>query len=162
MRYLRNFEDYQEPEENLELKQQIREYLLTNYPSDWWNNEFVNRVYDYIDEDDLIGYGTEENPDYKDEENAYRHLSTGGAIEYDLLDEIGKDIQKHFNISEKDYFDRDFDEVVEEHMTNMIDWYDKFVFGPNKHDPFGFNKGVENLMKSFDNLPNETDDGVKI
>ena len=134
MNHLRIYEEFNG--DRNELATAIREYLLTEYPSDWWNNEFINRVHDYISEEDIAGYGDVENPetwDYEDEEDAYRNLSTGGAIEYDLMGEIGKDICKKFNLSEDEfYYKLNLSDLVEEHMCNMIDWYDSYLFGENK------------------------------
>ena len=42
---------------NNDLKTEIKEYLLVEYPSDWWNNEFISRLDDYISEDDYVGNG---------------------------------------------------------------------------------------------------------
>lgn len=149
--------------ERPELIQSIREYLLTEYPSNWWNNEFYNRVYDYISHDDIVGNGDEDDQktwDYEDEEDAYRNLSTGGAIEYDIIDEIGKNIIKKFNLKDYDeYFNLGIGDLVEEYMCNMIDWYDHFLFGKDKRDPsdlFGFRKKYQDLMNRWDNI---NDDG---
>ena len=152
-----------------ELIESIRAYLLNEYPSDWWNNEFRDRVNDYITEDDIVGYGDSDDPetwDYEDEEDAYRNLATGGAIEYDIIGEIGKDIINKFNLKDYDeYFNLRIDDIVEEHMCNMIDWYDHFIFGKDKRDPsdpFGFNKGVKDLMSGWDELEKSKDEEGRI
>ena len=60
MKHLRIYEEFQTEAEDL--TNNIREYLINEYPKDWWENEFQTRLDDYITEDDCIGYGTEEEP----------------------------------------------------------------------------------------------------
>lgn len=127
---------------NNDLKTEIKEYILVEYPSDWWNNEYNSRVYEYVDEDDCIGDGDPDDEstwEYESREEAYKNLCTGGAIEYDLLEEIRKDIINHFHLTDEEYNRNKIDDIVENHMCNMIDWYDKFIFGEQKHKSF-FNK----------------------
>ena len=52
MKNLKTFEKFDVI--NNDLKQSIKEYLLTEYPSDWWNNEFQSRLSDYIDDDEEV------------------------------------------------------------------------------------------------------------
>ena len=148
---------------NNNLKTEIKEYLLTNYPSDWWDNQLSEKVYDYISQDEVVGEGDEDDEstwDYDSYEDAYQNLCSGGAIEYDLLDEIRKDIIKHFHMSDEEYDRNKIGEIVENHMVNMIDWYDKFIFGENSDDPFGMKKGVSDIMSKWDDLHNEN--GIKL
>lgn len=150
---------------NNDLKHEIKEYLLTNYSEDWWNEQFQENLPNYISDEDYIGDGDEEDEstwEYESPEEAYRNLCTGGAIEYDLLGEISKDIQKKFHITSDDYYHNDIDDIVEDHMCKMVDWYDKFLFGENSDDIFGMKKGMNDLMSRWDNLPDETDDGIKL
>ena len=59
------------------------------------------------------------------------------------------------------------DDIVESHMSNMINWYDHSIFGEKSNDNF---LGTRNLMKhlsdkwDIDDLPTEikTDDGRTI
>jgi hypothetical protein len=146
---------------NNDLKSEIKEYLLTNYPSDWWNDEFSNRVYDYVGTDDIVGSGDEDDDstwEFENEEEAYQGLCMGGAIEYDLLDEIRKDIIEHFHLNEEEYDRNDIGDIVEYHMCNVCDWYDKMLFGENSGDFLGLNRGVNDLLN---NLPDEID-GIKL
>jgi len=117
---------------NNDLKTEIKEYLLVEYPSSWWNEELISRLDDYVTDDDVIGSGDPEDEstwEYESDEEAYKNLCTGGAIEYDLLGEIRTDILKHFHLSEEEYDRNEIGDIVEEHMINMIDWYDHFIFG---------------------------------
>lgn len=150
---------------NNDLKHEIKEYLLTNYPEDWWNEQFQENLPNYISDEDYIGDGDEEDEstwEYESPEEAYQNLCMGGAIEYDLLEEISKDIQKKFHITSDEYYHNDIDDIVEDHMCKMTDWYDKFLFGENSDDPYGMKKGMNDIMSNWDNLPDETDDGIKL
>ena len=145
---------------NNDLLTEIKEYLLTNYPSDWWNREFSERVFDYISQDEVVGDGDEDDEstwEYESEEDAYQNLCTGGAIEYDLLEDIRKDIIKHFHLSEEEYDRNKIYDIIENHMINMIDWYDALIFGENSDDFFGLNKGVSDILKFPDEI-----NGIKL
>jgi hypothetical protein len=126
MKHLKKFN------ENKDIKSEILEYLKKEYPEQWWTDQFNERVYDYIIDDDLIGYGTEEDPDYESEEDAYKNLAMGGAIEYDLIDEICNDLIKKYNMNSDDFYKNDYSDIVNDYMIDTIDWYDSFVF--NKSD----------------------------
>ena len=39
---------------NNDLLTEIKEYLLTNYPSDWWDRQLSEKVYEYISEDEVV------------------------------------------------------------------------------------------------------------
>ena len=88
------------------------------------------------------------------------HLQCSGSS----LDEIAKDIQKKFHITQDEYYDNEIDDIVETHMCNMCDWYDHMLFGEGSDDPFGMRNDIMSRWDKFDfnNLPNETDDGIKI
>ena len=60
-----------------------------------------------------------------------RAMCNGGAIEYDLLEEIARDIQKKFNISKDEYYDK-YSGIINDYMMDTIEWYDRLVF--NKSD----------------------------
>lgn len=84
-----------------ELKNDIIKYLEENYPENWWNDQLSERVFDYINEEEVIGEGDEDDEstwDYESHEDAYRNLATGGAIEYDILEQINNEVMKKFNI----------------------------------------------------------------
>jgi hypothetical protein len=66
-------------------KSEIIKYLEENFSEEWFNFQLSERCYDYLDEDDTEPY----DGDY---EETYQNLCMGGAIEYDLLGEIEKDV----------------------------------------------------------------------
>jgi len=110
MKYLKKFE-------NVDLENQIIKYLEDNYPEDWWDNEFSDRVYDYVSEDDY------DEDEFDGHEDYYRNHAMGGAIEFDILDMINKDLMDKFEVS------RDMaSDLATEYMKNTITWYDNFVF----------------------------------
>lgn len=164
MSKIKNFSEFyiNENSESDDLIKSIQEYLEKEYPESWWNNEFNIKVYDYISEDDLVGYGDPDDEstwDYESEEDAYRNLSTGGAIEYDLLDEIGKDIQKKFNLSSDDYYKKyKISDLVNNYMVKTIDWYDEYLFGEKSNDFLGTKKSYDELTKNW----NDPSDGIKL
>jgi len=137
MKHLRIYEEF---ENENELNNSIREYLIAEFPSDWWNEEFSNRVYDYVDEDEWIG----ENGDPDDEltweysgpEEAYQNFCNGGAIEYDLIEEIAKEIKQEFHLNDDDFDKNKIYTIIEDHMCNMIDWYDNLIFGKSSENTF--------------------------
>lgn len=90
MKYLKRFNESQSPI----TEAQVEEYLQSKYTSDWFNSELEERVYDYISEEDA----EEHDGDYV---QAYRELSMGGAIEYDILDEMSKETDNHFGVPEE-------------------------------------------------------------
>lgn len=164
MKHLKLYEEF---ENRPELIESIREYLLNEYPSDWWDSEFSNRVYDYCSEDEWIGEDgdpdDESTWEYSGPEEAYQNYCNGGAIEYDLIEEIADDIKEKFHLDDKEFEKHNIYDLIEEHMCNMVDWYDTMIFGKNKRnasDPFGINKGVDDLIKRMDGLTN--DDGIKL
>jgi len=122
MKYLKRFES------STNIEEEILSYIKENYPEEWWNEKFSEGVYDYVTDDDLIGDGTEEEPDYEDAEDCYKNLCMGGAIEYDLLDLIGKDVSNHFNMSVDEYYKKDYHNIVNDYMIDTVDWYDSMVF----------------------------------
>ena len=174
---MKNFEEFLNEkfdETNLDLHNEIREYLLTNYPGDWWAEELTNNVDNYISQDDMVGSGDEDDEstwEYESMEDAYQNLCTGGAIEYDLLDEIRNDVKKKFSLTDQDY-DDGIGDIVEDHMCKVCDWYDTMLFGENSGDFLGMNKGINDLMASmgkWDNIkgwdeptPKEKEDFYKI
>jgi hypothetical protein len=74
MKHLRKFN------EDNSLLEQIEAYLKQEYTSEWFDSELHNKVYEYISEEEAEDYDN-------DYEEAYKNLSTGAAIEYDLLEE---------------------------------------------------------------------------
>jgi len=99
---------------------EILNYLKSTYTSEWFDQELSSRVNDYITDEDAEEYDG-------DLEEAYKNLATGGAIEYDLLDEIAKDIQSKFNITSDDYY-KGISDLVNDYLIDTCTWYDRFVF----------------------------------
>ena len=133
MKHLRIYEEFEN--DSPELINTIREYLLNEYPGSWWDEEFSNRVSDYVDEDEYVGDGDPDDDstwEYSGAEEAYQNLCNGGAIEYDLIEEIREDICKKFHLTDEEYFKKGIDNIVEDHMCNMIEWYDSMIFGKDK------------------------------
>jgi hypothetical protein len=125
---LKKFNEMNETDDN-SIVEKITEYIKEEYPKDWWDNEFYNNLSNYISEDDIIGDGDEENPEYESDEDAYINLCTGGAIEYDILDMIYKDICEKFDLINSDYFDKyKINNIVTDFMVNNIEWYDRLIF----------------------------------
>ena len=118
MKNLKLFEDFN----NQVTEKEIEEYLNKNYTSNWFDSELSNRVYEYIDEDDAEDYGG-------DYEEAYQNLATGGAIEYDLLDEMLSDVSKNFKIDPNDVIEtRYISDICNDHLIDNCSWYDSFIF----------------------------------
>lgn len=132
MKYLKRYKIFEnifdDSSENDENKEQIKneneenilKYLSENYPESWWNENFSDMVYDYVDED----MAEEHEGDY---EEAYKAYAMGGAIEYDLLDSIFRELESSddFNFEiEKDAL-RD---LIIKHMKDTIEWFDRLVF----------------------------------
>jgi len=107
-----------------EVRDFIVEYLEENCPKERMDNFFYDRVDNYIEED-VLEYG-------ETAQDAYSRLSLGGAIEFDMIGEITKEICKEFKIKEKDFYKNRLDDLIVEHMVMNVDWYDTFLFGPDK------------------------------
>jgi hypothetical protein len=124
MKYIKKFEKLESSEITPELKQEIIEYMEKEFPSEWFDQELSQRASDYISDDDVIGYGTEEEPDYESPEDAYCNLCNGGAIEYDLMHEIEEDVKEKFHINDVSLL---YD-IVNDYLMDHCEWYDRFVF----------------------------------
>lgn len=112
------FEDFNK---NLSEKD-IEEYLGKKYTPDWFNSELSERASDFLDEEDVKDF----DGDY---EEAYRNFAMGGAIEYDLIDEMIRDVKSTFKINPDDIIEeRDLYEICTDHMIDHCDWYDRFLF----------------------------------
>lgn len=155
MKYLKIYEDF---ENDNELINSIKEYLLNEFPSDWWNEEFSNRVYDYCDEEEWVGEDGDPDDDstweYSGPEEAYQNLCNGGAIEYDLLEEIAKDIKDKFHLNNEEFDKNKIYKIIEDHMCNMIDWYDSLIFGKSETNVNPFFGKIINTSH-WDDLPNK-------
>ena len=138
---------------NNDLLTEIKEFILTEYPSSWWQTQLIDNLDNYISEDDVVGNGDiddESTWDYESAEDAYTNLCTGGAIEYDLLTEIRKDIRNKFHLTDEEYSRNKIDDIVIDHMCKMCDWYDHMIFGENAGDFLGNRKAINDMMSHWD------------
>lgn len=139
MKYLKRFNE----SESSITEEQIEQYFKENYTSEWFDNELNDRVYDYIDSEEA----EEHDGDYVE---VYKNLSTGGAVEYDILDEISKEASKHFNTPIDQKIDkRSILDIAHDHLIDTCTWYDKFVFNRRSTEPY------KNIFgSSYDDLIN--------
>ncbi len=88
-------------------------------------NEFFNEnVSNYVSIQDMEdeGYDGDEECEY------YKEHCMGGALEYDLLNEIADWTMEKFKLSEIDYYgDNDLQEAVKL-LIHDLDWSDKLLF----------------------------------
>lgn len=126
MRFLKLYEDFTGDTEKL--KADVLEFLKTNYSTDWFDRELSERVYDYVDSDDVNGSGDDENPEWESHEDYYKDHCFGGAVEYDILSEINKDIAEEFKITVDDIFKLELDDIINDYFIESCPWHDKFVF----------------------------------
>ena len=153
-KFIIKFKDFINEEINQNLELDIKMYLKEHYPQEWWNSEFGDRVFDYISDEEIVGNGDlddESTWEYKSAEDAYQNLAMGGAIEYDLLDLIRKDIIAIFHLTNKEYDEYNIGDIVEDYMVDTCNWCDKFLFGKQEES---------DLLRKFKNLNNI--DGIKL
>jgi hypothetical protein len=146
MKHLKRFNE-SETTESL-----IEEYLKKEFPSTWFDSELEERVFDYI--------SSEEAEDYDDDPvKAYKNLSTGGAVEYDLIELMTEDVCHHFGISRETKFDkRSVGDIAHDHLIDTCTWKDNYVFNRRSTEPyrshFGF--GYDDFMDKWNNLENDS------
>lgn len=146
MEHLKLFEDFKNITE-----EEIENYLKSNFSSDWFDSELSERVYDYISEDEAEDYDG-------NFEEAYKNLSTGGAIEYDLLKVMSDETSSHFKISSEEKIDkRSISDICHDHLMETCEWYDKFIFNRKSTEPYKSFFG-----NYFRDLDSETDDGIQL
>lgn len=146
MEHLKLFEDFKNITE-----EEIENYLKNNFSSDWFDSELSERVYDYISEDEAEDYDG-------NFEEAYKNLSTGGAIEYDLLKVMSDETSSHFKISSEEKIDkRSISDICHDHLMETCEWYDKFIFNRKSTEPYKSFFG--NYFRDSDS---ETDDGIQL
>jgi hypothetical protein len=147
MKHLKLFENFDSVTE-----EQIENYLKEHFTSDWFDRELSDRVHDYIAE--------EEAEDYEgDYEEAYKNLSTGGAIEYDLLKEMADEACKHFKIDADTKIDkRTVRDICHDHLIDTCQWYDRFVFNRRSTEPYKspFGTSYQDLLSKWDDSKNDT------
>jgi anaerobic ribonucleoside-triphosphate reductase len=96
--------------------EEVKSYLNKEYTEDWFNSEFYEKVYDYIDEEEASEY----DGDY---EETYINLCTGGAIEHDLIDEMTRDLEEKFPNIERDILL----DLANDHLVDSCQWYDSLT-----------------------------------
>lgn len=140
MKYIKKFN------ESDDLESKIEDYLKKEYPTQWFDSQLQERVYEYI--------GTDEAEDYDgDPVKAYKNLSTGGAVEYDLLDEMVKDVCEKFGLNYDDkILNRTPMNIVHDHLMDHCTWKDNFIFNRRSTEPYKspFGNSYKNLMKRWD------------
>jgi hypothetical protein len=149
MKHLKLFENF----ENI-TEAEVEKYLQENYPSNWFDSELVDRVHDYIGEDEAENYGG-------DYEEAYKNLSTGGAVEYDLLEVMCEETSEHFSKDREEKIDkRNINDICHDHLIDTCSWYDKWVFNRRSTEPyksqFGFGSSYQDLLSKWDVEKNDT------
>ena len=146
MKHLKLFENFDSVTE-----EQIENYLKEHFNQDWFNIELSERVYDYIN--------SEEAEDYDDDyEEAYKNLSTGGAVEYDLLEVMSDEVCKHFKIDADTKIDkRDVRDICHDHLMDTCSWYDKFIFNRRSTEPYKnmFGSSYQHLLSKWDDSKND-------
>ena len=135
MKYLKRFN------ESINNESELLDYISSNFPKEWFDEQLTDRVVDYV--------GEEEAEDFEgDYEEAYKNLCNGGAVEYDMMEDMAKDLQSHFNITSEEYYNNKIDnrtasEIVNDYLMDTCDWHDKFVFNKS---------GGENYTSMSDKL----------
>jgi len=147
MKHLKLFENFDSVTE-----EQIENYLKENFTSDWFDKELSERVYEYIPAD--------EAEDYDDNyEEAYKNLSTGAAVEYDLLKDMADDICENFKIDADTKIDkRSVRDICHDHLMDTCTWYDKYIFNRRSTEPYKnsfFGNSYQDLMKKWDEDKND-------
>lgn len=141
MKYLKKFNESTSITEN-----QVEDYLKSQFTSEWFDSELSERVYDYISDEDAEDYDG-------DLVETYKNLSTGGAIEYDLLELMSQEASNHFNIPINQKIEsRSISDICHDYLMDTCTWFDKWVFDRRSTEPYKskFGGGYEDLMKNID------------
>lgn len=137
MKNLKLFENFDSVTE-----EDIENYLKEHFTSEWFNTELSDRVYDYVDSDDAEDYDGEY-------EEAYKNLSMGGAIEYDLLEVMTSEICENFKIDADTKIEkRNVGDICNDHLIDTCSWYDIYVFNRRSTEPYKniFGRSYDDLM----------------
>jgi hypothetical protein len=111
-------------------EKEVEDFLKENYTSDWFDQQLQDRVFDYISEEEAEDYDG-------DPVEAYKNLSTGGAVEWDLITDMSKDTAEHFSYdSEKKIDKRTISDICHDHLMDTCEWYDRFVFDRKSTEPY--------------------------
>jgi hypothetical protein len=132
MKYVKTFENFDNSNE-------IKKYLEDNYSEKWFNEQLDERAPDYADSD-------WEEDGYESESDWYQNHACGGAIEYDLIDEINKDVQRTFGLTHDQA-----NPYVSEIFNKNCHWRDTFVFRDRSEKENLFDD-YNDLKSKFDNL----------
>jgi len=130
----------------------IEDYIRKEFPSTWFDSELEERVFDYISSD--------EAEDYDDDPvKAYKNLSTGGAVEYDLIESMTNDVCHHFGITKETKFgERNITDIIHDHLMDTCTWKDNYVFNRRSTEPykshFGF--GYSDLIKKWNDIDTDS------
>jgi hypothetical protein len=141
MKYLKKFNESTSITEN-----QVEDYLKSQFTSEWFDSELSERVYDYISDEDAEDYDG-------DLVETYKNLSTGCAIEYDLLELMSQEASNHFNIPINQKIEsRSISDICHDHLMDTCTWFDKWIFDRRSTEPYKskFGGGYEDLMKNID------------
>lgn len=135
---LQRFKSFNESA-NAVTEKQVEDHLKGHYTSAWFDAELADRVYGYIYSEEAEQY----DDDYVE---AYKNLSTGGAVEYDLLDLMIEETSEHFGIGRDEKIEsRTISDICHDHLMDTCEWHDRFVFRNKSTEPY---KGFFN--KPFD------------
>ncbi len=111
-------------------EKEVEDFLKKEYTSDWFDQELQDRVFDYISEEEAEDYDG-------DPIEAYKNLSTGGAVEWDLITDMSKEAAEHFSYdSEKKIDKRTISDICHDHLMDTCKWYDRFVFDRKSNEPY--------------------------
>lgn len=139
MKYIKRFN------ESEDLESQIEDYLKKEFPTEWFDSELEERVYDYISEDEAEDYDG-------DLVQAYKNLSTGGAVEYDLCGVMTHDVCNKFGLKEDQKISkRSVMDIVHDHLMDHCTWKDNWVFNRRSTEPYKnpFRTSYDDLMKNW-------------
>lgn len=146
MKHLKRFNESETTEASIE------EYVKKEFPSTWFDSELGERVDDYI--------SSEEAEDYDDDPvEAYKNLSTGGAVEYDLIESMTNDVCHHFGITKETKFgERNITDIIHDHLMDTCTWKDNYVFNRRSTEPykshFGF--GYSDLINKWNDIDTDS------
>jgi len=130
----------------------IEDYIRKEFPSTWFDSELEERVFDYISSD--------EAEDYDDDPvKAYKNLSTGGAVEHDLIESMTNDVCHHFGITKETKFgERNITDIIHDHLMDTCTWKDNYVFNRRSTEPykshFGF--GYSDLINKWNDIDTDS------
>ena len=153
MKHLKLFENFDSVTE-----EQIENYLKEHFTSNWFDRELSDRVHDYIGEEEAENYDGEY-------EKAYKNLAMGGAIEYDLLEVMTREVCANFEIDADTQIEkRDVRDICHDHLIDTCQWYDKYIFNRRSTEPYKspFGHSYDDLLKGLDWNDSKNDTEFKL